>query len=417
MAVQQAKFSLTESHGENGMQQRIVYADWTTPELLAMGRCLLTGQVHEGPAPQALAARMSDLYAPSRVHLLGSAHHGIEVALEQFRSNCPGRNEVIVPAYICPSVPASVRSCGLTVRWVEVGGDLNLSVSSVARAISPQTLAVIAPHMFGCPAPIESLESLCRDAGVALIDDAAQVVGVRVAGRLLGTFGDAGVISFAQTKAIVTGVHGSGGALLVNRPSALPRVGDVLSRLVKPSGRLAALADFWLNYQARHYLGGLGHRVAKHRPEWLGRTTGPDSRCRISHLDASVALVQLGRLDELVAEKRRIVKMYREVLSAFPNLGFPQYGDDRFLARVMLLLPEGVNREQVRARAVQLGLETRLGYVVTADAAYHGPRAVALSNRLLGVPVRRGMRETDVTEICSVLDDVVRHCRTQMSSC
>lgn len=391
------------------MQYRIAYADWTAPELLAMVRCLSTGQLHEGPAPQALAARLSALYAPSQAYLLGSAHHAIEVALEQFRAACPVRNEVIVPAYICPSVPASIRRCGLTVRWVDVQDDLNLSVASVAQAIGRQTLAVIAPHMFGCPAPIEALEKLCRDAGIGLIDDAAQVVGVRVAGRLLGTFGDAGVISFAQSKTIVTGVRGSGGVLLVNRPEAFTSLGVELSQLVAPSGRLAALADFWLNYHARHHLGGLGHRLARHRPGWLGRTGGADSRCRISHLDASIALVQLGRLEDLVAEKCRIVNMYARALSAFPGLGYPQYASDRFLARVMLLLPEGVDRAAVRTRAGQRGVETRLGYEVAADAAQFGERAVALSNRLLGVPVRRGMREADVTEVCAVLDEAVRH--------
>lgn len=390
------------------MIHRIAYADWTAQELLAMGGCLLTGRIHEGAAPQALAASLSELYAPSRAYLLGSAHHGIEIALEQFRSNRPGRHEVIVPAYICPSVPGSVRACGLTVRWVDVGADLNLSLQAVVQVIGPQTLAVIAPHMFGCPAPIEALESLCRKAGVALIDDAAQVAGVRVAGRLLGTFGDAGVISFAQSKTIVTGVRGAGGVLLVNRPAALPCVGDALSRLAEPKGRVAALADFWLNYQARHLLGGLGHRLARHRPQWLGRTTGPDEACRISHLDARIAQVQLGRLDDLVTERRRIVSVYGRVLKAFPLLSFPQLADDRFLARVMLLLPEGVNRDRVRSWAGSRGVETRLGYAVPAEAANQGACAAALAGRLMGVPVRRGMSDTDVAEVCSVLHEAVQ---------
>lgn len=393
------------------MSHRIAYADWSAPELLAMGGCLLSGRIHEGPAPQALAASLSELYAPSRAYLLGSAHHGIEIALEQFRSNRPERHEVIVPAYICPSVPGSVRACGLTVRWADVGDDLNLSLQSVAQAIGPQTLAVIAPHMFGCPAPIAALEGLCREAGVALIDDAAQVVGVRVAGRLLGTFGDAGVISFAQSKTIVTGVRGAGGVLLVNQPAALPRVGDALSRLAAPKGRVAALADFWLNYQARHLLGGLGHRLAKRRPQWLGRTTDADEACRISHLDARIAQVQLERLDDLVAERRRIVGVYGLVLKAFPLLGFPQLADGRFLARVMLLLPEGVNRDSVRHWANSRGVETRLGYSVPAEAASQGQCAVAFEGRLLGVPMRRGMSEADVTEVCSVLHAAVQRCQ------
>jgi hypothetical protein len=57
------------------MSSRIAYADGTASELLAMGGSLPTGRIHEGLAPWVLVARLSGLYAPLQVHLLGGLVH------------------------------------------------------------------------------------------------------------------------------------------------------------------------------------------------------------------------------------------------------------------------------------------------------------------------------------------------------
>lgn len=387
------------------MRYPIAYADWSIREYGAIARCILSGRVHhDGVSSKLLAQRLGSMYAPSDVFLLNYAHHGIEMALQGFARLHPSRREVILPAYICPSVPRAVLACGLRVRWVDVQDDLNLSASCVAQALRPDTLAVIVPHMFGCPAPVAEIEDLCRKSGVAMIDDAAQVAGIRINNRLLGTFGDVGVISFAQSKTIVTGVRGSGAALLVNRQEHLPGLREQVAQLPTSSGRVFAFLDFLLNYQWDHYFGAIGYRIV-HR--FFERYGPPKAVTRISQMDASVALVQCARLDQILEEKIRITAAYHQTLEAFPMLAFPQYAEGRFLARVMFLLPEGVNIDQVGQLARRHGLETRLGYTIDAQLASVAPHAVALSRRLLGVPVCPSMSESDILNICKVLNDAV----------
>lgn len=387
------------------MRYPIAYADWSIREYGAIARCFLTGGVHpEGVASKLLTQRLGALYAPSDVFLLNYAHQGIKMALQGFARLNPSRREVILPAYICPSVPKTVMACGLKVRWVDVQDDLNISTSGVAQALRPDTLAVIVPHMFGCPAPVAEIEALCRTSGVAMIDDAAQVAGIRINNRLLGTFGDAGVISFAQSKTIVTGVRGSGAVLLVNRQEKLPQLHEQMAQLPPSSGRVFALLDFLLNYQWDHYFGAIGYRFVQ---RYFERYGPPMTATRMSQLDASVALVQWTRLDQILKEKIRIMVAYHQAVKAFPMLAFPQYAGDRFLARVMLLLPKNVNIDQVSKLARHQGLETRLGYSIDAQLASVAPRAVSLSRRLLGVPVRSGMSEAEILNICKLLNDAV----------
>lgn len=392
------------SSKRRGVVQHLSYADWTSREAAAIARCFLTGRIHSGAAPAELERALSVLYAPSGVMLLNTAHHGIEMGLRCFKQQKPGCKEVIVPAYICPSVPQTVRACGLEVRSVDVQGDLNLSAASVGQALGANTLAVIAPHMYGCPAPIAEIEQVCREAGVALIDDAAQVVGVRANGRLLGTFGEMGVLSFAQSKTIVTGVRGSGGVVLLNNPCLSEQMKAQFAELSPPHGRPLAMVDFLLNDVYGRLTGGAGHHLARMFPAWMGDDRGTVKASRISNVDANIAMVQFERLSEIIQEKIRISELYWLTLKKFPAFDFPQYGTGRYLSRVMLLIPEGVCMKLFRKNALKAGIETRLGYALEADAMESARATASMVKRLVGVPVRPAMTDKDVMSVCVALN-------------
>ena len=388
---------------------RIAYADWTAREYGAIARCILAGKVYQGPHIGRLAEKIRALYAPSDAHLLNYAHHGIALALRWFQHQQPGRQEVIVPAYICPSVPQTVRAAGLRVRCAAVGEDLNVTVDAVRGAINPRTLAVIAPHMYGCPAPIAAIEALCQEKGVFLIDDAAQVVGERVAGRLLGTFGDVGVVSFAQSKAVVTGIRGSGGVLLVNRPEWKQVAVDSCTAMSPARGRLGALADFLWNYIGHAYTGHTGYylqRLWQRSGRREGRLSGPTC---ISNLEAAVALVQLDRWDGMRRERLRLLQVYQEAFSAFGDdrLRFPQYLQDRYLARVVVHLRAGVDAQIVRRYLAARGVESRAPYPSVAEADDIDPRC-DWAQGLIGLPTSANLSSWDVSSICAGLHEAVR---------
>jgi len=366
-----------------------------------MARCLLTGRVHRGPAIKQLTGRLAAMYAPSEVFLLNYAHHGIGLALSWFRCQWPERDEVIVPAYICPSVPQSVRALGLKVRCVPVGDDLNLTTEGVRQAIGPKTLAVIAPHMYGCPAPIEALEALCRDFGVCLVDDAAQVVGERVAGRLLGTFGDVGVISFAQSKAIVTGIRGSGAVLLVNRPAWHDQAERAFSALPVASKRFWPWVDFLWNYVGAQYTGTSGYYF-KRLMQLAGIPAAKHlgAMC-ISNLEAAVALTQLERWPCIKADRTRVLDVYRNHWPAINSLELPQYQQGRFLARMVVRLPPWVDATFIQHYLINEGIETRQPYPRVPEDSDSG--LDRLRSCLICLPLASNLNPTDISEICTIL--------------
>lgn len=347
------------------------------------------------------------MYAPSTVYLVNYGHHAITMALNMFKDLRPGCDEVIVPAYICPSVVAAVQACGLKAVSADVQDDLNLCPTAMQVAITPRTLAVIAAHMFGCPARIRDIEAICVQARVFLIDDAAQVVGVRDGGRLLGTFGDAGVISFAQSKTIVTGIRGSGGVLLVNKPALAAAARTAWQVLPEAGGRLGALLDFLWNYVWVAQTGHSGYYLARLLSAVRGPVVKSDRATRISNLEAGIALVQLTRLNRMIENKVSITAMFHSGLRPFQAIIFPQYQLDRFLARVMLLVPAELNMTHLRHVLNSRGIETRLGYAAYLSAGARAPNAEKMAQILLGVPYRSGMSKTDIETVCSVLGTTI----------
>ncbi len=384
------------------------YADWSGAEYRSVARSLLGGRVRQGRASTQLAQRLDADYAPSRAYALNYAHTALALALAAFKRRRPQRDVVLVPAYICPSVVSTISACGLQAQPVAVGDDLNLDMAALRQALEQAPLALVAPHMFACPLPIDAIETQCRAAGVFLVDDAAQVAGVRHQGRLLGTFGDVGLLSFAQSKTIVTGIRGSGGVLLVNDPALDEELGAACAALPPSPGRLAALLEFCWNYLWAERTGASGDHLERLldtlglRPADAGAV-----QARISNLDAGIALAQWPRLEGIVAARRRVAEHYHAALQEQQAIGFPQFAPGRYLARVMLLLPAGSDLAACRKQLRQQGIQSRLGYRVPFPDQPTTRHAQDLSTRLLGLPSGAAISAADSREICQRLGRIL----------
>ncbi|MEK6765743.1 MAG: DegT/DnrJ/EryC1/StrS family aminotransferase [Planctomycetota bacterium] len=139
------------------------------------------------------------------------------------------KNEVLIPAYTCYSVPASIIRAGLKVRLCDIDQNtLDFDYSLLPDTISERTLAVIPCSLFGIPSDIERLQNIIAGRKVFIIDDAAQAMGVSVNGRLAGTRGDIGLFSLDRGKNFTTV---EGGIIVTNRVDIAEEVKKTLSSL------------------------------------------------------------------------------------------------------------------------------------------------------------------------------------------
>lgn len=166
-----------------------------------------------GALTQACQQHLQQAYGYGPLLLTTSCTHTLEMAalLLELR---PG-DEVIVPSFTFPATATAFALRGATLRFADsLPHHPNIDPHSVAQRLTPRTRAVVVVHYAGMAADLPALQSLCAQAGVPLIEDAAHALHATYNGRALGTFGRWGALSFGSTKNISAG---KGGALVFNR--------------------------------------------------------------------------------------------------------------------------------------------------------------------------------------------------------
>jgi dTDP-4-amino-4,6-dideoxygalactose transaminase len=120
----------------------------------------------------------------------------------------PG-DEIIVPSYSFYSTASAVLKARAMPVFVDVRlEDGCIDPTEVAKAVSKKTKAIIAVHLAGVPAPLDTLLEICNARGLILIEDAAQSVGSEWRGKKVGSFGAMACFSFQASKNLAAGEGG-----------------------------------------------------------------------------------------------------------------------------------------------------------------------------------------------------------------
>jgi 8-amino-3,8-dideoxy-alpha-D-manno-octulosonate transaminase len=183
----------------------------------------------------------------------------------------PG-DEVIVPAYTWIATASAVVMMGAVPIIAEVDESLNLDPADVERKVTAFTKAIAPVHMRGVPARMDELLDVAHRHNLTVLEDAAQAAGASYRGRRVGSIGDIGAFSLQFNKIITSG---EGGIVTTSDRALLERV---------------------LMYN--DVVGGLRNGVPTDQ-------ILPGMTLRMTELQAAVALVQLGRLEQLLADMRR----------------------------------------------------------------------------------------------------------------
>ena len=184
---------------------------WNNATYRGILRSILSAGVIHGPDLGKLRSLVIQTLRVEEAILCGSGSLALEIALRA----CEVRqgDEVVIPAFCCTSVVAPILAVGALPVFADVGTELNLTAETVGPVLTERTRAIIVPHLFGNPADINAVIEVARGKGIRVIDDAAQALGATIDSQSVGTFGDAGVLSFGSEKVCA----GIGGGVVVSR--------------------------------------------------------------------------------------------------------------------------------------------------------------------------------------------------------
>jgi dTDP-4-amino-4,6-dideoxygalactose transaminase len=192
---------------------------WFDEREEAAVREALSGQVSgDGPIGRRVEARLAAQLGTSRVLLTTSGTHALELALLPWGRSRPGS---ICPSFTFVSSANAVLRVGARPVFAEIEETtLGLDPMDVERRVTPRTAAILPVHYAGVAPDMEALLDLARRRGLLVVEDAAQGIAATWRGHALGTIGDAGCLSFHETKNVTCG---EGGALVVRPRGRAPR--------------------------------------------------------------------------------------------------------------------------------------------------------------------------------------------------
>ena len=175
--------------------------------------------------------------------------------------------------------------------FVDVKEDtFNLDVNLLEAAITPQTKAIVIPHIFGYSCDMTKLMEIARRYNLFVIEDACESINAKYAGKNLGTFGDCAVFAFYPNKQMTTG---EGGMIVTNNEKLA-----VLCRSLTNQGRSDNMQ--WLSHDK------LGYNY------------------RLDEMSAALGVTQLARIDSTIATRELLAKTYLRELADTTGITLPK---------------------------------------------------------------------------------------------
>ena len=188
-------------------------------ELEAVRSALAAQTTGDGPIGRRVEARLSKLLAGRRVLLTTSCTHALELALLALGVG-PGQ-EVITPSFTFVSSANAALRVGARPVFAEIDElTLGLDPEDVERRLTPRTAAIVPVHYAGVAPDMDAILDIAGRRGLRVVEDAAQGLAARYRGKPLGALGDAGCLSFHETKNLSCG---EGGALAIADPELAQR--------------------------------------------------------------------------------------------------------------------------------------------------------------------------------------------------
>jgi dTDP-4-amino-4,6-dideoxygalactose transaminase len=299
----------------------------------------------------------------------------------------PG-DEVILPSFTFVSTANAFALRGAKPVFVDIRPDtLNIDECKIIKKINNKTKAIIPVHYGGVGCEMDTILKIAKRYNLIVIEDAAHGVCASYKGKELGTLGDFGVLSFHETKNIISG---EGGAILINNPKYIERAEIIWQKGTDRSRFLRGQTD-------------------KYTWRDLGSSFLP------SEITAAFLFAQLKKANQITKKRLSIWKTYHK--------GFEKAERDKILKRpttpdncihnahLYYILLNKPNQKEVIKKLAEANLGTAFHYIPLHSSPfvttkYRCPDSLSItdsvSKKILRLPIWVGM-EKYVPEICELV--------------
>ena len=309
------------------------------------------------------------------------------------RSRVKAGDDVVITSVTFVGAANAVVAAGARAVFADVEPrTLNPTLGHIESCLTPRTRAVLITHYGGIAiADTQAIAALCRDRGIALIEDSACSPASRLAdGTACGTAGDFGVWSFDSMKMLSTG---DGGMIYC-----------------KPEHAAALNLDLYLGLGTTSAISKTGDRW------WEFDVARPGRRAIMNDLSSAIGLEQLKKLESFATRRRKVALAYNEGLR---NHGWLTLPPTELLHKNAVPYFYWVQTTPERRNRLASFLRERQVYVTFRYYPLHRlpiyqhdgrelPGTELAANGTLLLPMHQGLSETDIAKVLSLVDEFGR---------
>lgn len=345
----------------------------------AISAVLESGAFVRGPFVKQFEENLSSLYGGA--HTLGVGNGTDALQLAYMAAGIGPDDEVIVPAFTIFATAEAAAILGARPVFVDiVPSTFNMDPMLVEAAITEKTKAIVPVHLYGQSADMDPILELAKKYDLAVIEDAAQAIGGRYKGRVLGTLGDVGCLSFYPTKNL--GAYGDGGACITT--------------------------DETLASSLR--------RLANHGADRKYFNTELGVNSRLDALQAAILFVKLPHLPAWTAARKRAADLYDDALKDIESVETPtraEYADHVF-HQYTVRVPAAM-RDDLAAHLKAYGIPTMIYYPfplhllpVFESLGYElgaFPESERASNEVLSLPIHPHLADGEIQYVGNAISE------------
>jgi len=271
------------THAYQGLKDEI---DAAMQAVAADGRYIL------GPNVAALEREIAEYCQCEYAVGVNSGTDALYLALKALGIG-PG-DEVITTPFTFIATTEAIGLVGATPVFVDIDPHThNIDPRLIEAAITPRTKAILPVHLYGRPCDMGTIAGIAIRYGLRVVEDCAQAIGATCHGRMVGSFGSAGCLSFFPSKNL--GCFGDGGMVVTNDATV---------------------------YESVEMLRRHGGKVKYHHSR-LGLNS------RLDELQAAILRVKLKHLDNWNGARRQAAVRYNQLLSDTQGVATPTLDDAR----------------------------------------------------------------------------------------
>ena len=359
-------------------------------EIESVVETLRSGWLTSGPRVRELEERFAERTGTR--HAIATSSCTAALHLSLLASGLRPGDEVITTSFTWPATVNAIIHAGAVPVFADVDpSSLNLDAGAMRQLVGSRTRALLPVHFAGGPCDMDVIMGIARDHSLLVIEDAAHAVEATVGERRVGSIGDFTCFSLYATKSLASG---EGGVVTTDSDDAAAEL-----RLLRAQG---ITRDPWRRQQSRS----------------LGRydVVMPGYKANLADLQAAVALPKLDRLEDLYANRSRLVERYDRGLADLDGIepiGRPPFGRHAHHLYVVRVHPEraGGDRDRYAEALMAENIATGLHFLPVHTLTWYREHLPAVSlpeteqagAQVLSLPLGGAHTERDADDVLAAL--------------